>query len=197
MAKIVGSNGSDIIIGTEFNDLILGLAGADIITGDAGNDTIRGGAGADILYGDSGKDLLIGGTGNDILAGGYGIDTLTGGPGADRFDFGSPNEGTDIISDFVVADDTIVVSPRTFGGGLKPGEVIKPHQFRLGTSAGDASDRFIYNRNSGALYFDRDGTGPNKQVQIATLTNKPLLSHADIFVSEQFGFIANEGSVSV
>jgi Ca2+-binding RTX toxin-like protein len=195
MIKIVGSNGSDILVGTEFKDLILGLAGADIITGDAGNDTIRGGAGADILYGDLGRDLLIGEIGNDTLAGGYGRDTLTGGPGADRFDFGSPNEGTDIITDFVVADDTIVVSPRTFGGGLQPGAFIKPHQFRLGTSARDASDRFIYNQNSGALYFDRDGIGPSKQVQIATLTNKPLLSHADIFVSDQFGFIANEGIV--
>ncbi|MBE9191992.1 calcium-binding protein [Gloeocapsopsis crepidinum LEGE 06123] len=195
MAKIIGSNGSDILIGTESNDWILGLAGADILYGDAGSDTIRGGAGADILYGDSGKDLLIGGIGNDILAGGYGVDTLTGGSGTDRFSFSFPNQGTDIITDFVVADDTIVVSPRYFGSGLKPGAVIKPHQFRLGTTASDASDRFIYNRNSGALYFDRDGIGPSKQVQIATLTNKPLLSHADIFVSDQFGFIANEGIV--
>ncbi|PIG94032.1 calcium-binding protein [Gloeocapsopsis sp. IPPAS B-1203] len=195
MATIVGSNGSDILIGTEFNDLMLGLAGADILIGDAGNDTIRGGAGADILYGDFGKDLLIGGIGNDILAGGYGRDTLTGGPGADRFEFSAPNEGIDVITDFVVADDTIVVSPRYFGGGLQPGAVIRPHQFRRGTAAGDASDRFIYDRNSGALYFDRDGIGPSKQVQIATLTNKPLLSHADIFVSNQFGFIANEGIV--
>ncbi|AFZ32023.1 Hemolysin-type calcium-binding region [Gloeocapsa sp. PCC 7428] len=197
MAKIIGSNGSDIIVGTDFNDLILGLAGADIITGDGGNDTIRGGAGADILDGDSGRDLLIGGTGNDTLAGGSGRDTLTGGLGADRFNFDSPNEGTDIITDFIAADDTIVVSPRNFGGGLKPGETIKPHQFRLGTAAGDPSDRFIYDRKSGALYFDRDGIGPSKQIQLATIANKPLLSHADIFVSEQFGFIVFEDSVSV
>lgn len=62
---------------------------------------------------------------------------------------------------------------------------------------GKVLDRFIYERKSGTLYFDRDGIGSSKQIQLATLANKPLLSHADIFVSEQFGFIVFEDSVSV
>lgn len=42
-------------------------------------------------------------------------------------------------------------------------------------------DRFIYNQKTGALFFDIDGTGTTEQVQLATLTNKPLLTNGDIF----------------
>lgn len=131
-----------------------------------------------------------------VLAGGFGSDTLTGGSGADRFGFGFPNEGINTIRDFVVADDTIVVSAIGFGGGLKAGEAIEPSQFKLGNIAGDSSDRLIYNRNTGALYFDRDGTGSAKQVQIATLANKPAISNADIFVSPQVVGTTNNGNLS-
>jgi Ca2+-binding RTX toxin-like protein len=52
----------------------------------------------------------------------------------------------------------------------------------VGAAAHDRSDRFIYNRDSGALYFDADGTGGTRQIQLATLSNKPLLSTSDIVV---------------
>lgn len=197
MANLFGTNGSDVIVGTPANDKISTFSGSDVIAGLAGNDTINSGAGADVISGDAGRDILIGESGNDVLAGGAGYDTLIGGSGADRFSFGFPNEGIDTIRDFVVADDTIVVAANGFGGGLKAGEVIAPRQFRLGNTAGDASDRFIYNRNTGALYFDRDGTGSAKQVQIATLANKPALTNADIFVSPQVvAGTTNRGNLS-
>jgi len=129
------------------------------------------------------RDVLTGAQGNDILVGGSGRDTLTGGAGADRFAFSRPNEGIDIITDFVVADDRIDISATGFGGGLTARAAIKPGQFTYGKAAGDANDRFIYDRGSGALYFDVDGTGGAKQVQIAALTTKPLITNADIFVT--------------
>jgi Ca2+-binding RTX toxin-like protein len=52
----------------------------------------------------------------------------------------------------------------------------------LGTAAADTSDRFIYNQSTGALFFDSDGTGAIAQVQIATLTTKPVIGFDDIFV---------------
>ena len=202
MANFSGTNGIDIIDATPANDFISGLAGEDILTGDSGNDTINGGAdddiltgdsgndrlnggaGDDILTGDSGNDILIGELGNDLLTGNSGNDTLTGGGGADNFGFGTPRVGIDTITDFVAAD-TILVSATGFGGGLTPGAAIKASQFKIGAAAGDADDRFIYNRNTGALFFDVDGTGSTGQVQIATLSTKPLITNADIFVSPQ------------
>ncbi len=81
-----------------------------------------------------------------------------------------------------MADDTIVVSAAGFGGGLTPGSVITADEFRLGTVALDAGDRFIYNTSTGGLLFDVDGTGSIAALQIATLTTKPTLTNADILV---------------
>jgi Ca2+-binding RTX toxin-like protein len=182
---LIGEAGNDILTGGAGNDVLSGGANNDILNGGDGNDNLNGGAGRDILNGGAGRDTLTGRQGNDVLVGGFGSDTLSGGAGADDFAFGAPGQGIDIIRDFVLADDRIVVSASGFGGGLRAGAVINPGQFRLGAAAGDANDRFIYNRNNGALYFDRDGTGSAGQVQIVSLTNKPLLTNADIFVSNQ------------
>jgi Ca2+-binding RTX toxin-like protein len=46
-----------------------------------------------------------------------------------------------------------------------------------------ASQRFIYNTSTGALFFDADGNQTGfGAVQIATLSNKPLIGGNDIFV---------------
>ncbi|MCU0533641.1 MAG: calcium-binding protein [Hydrococcus sp. Prado102] len=145
-----------------------------ILTGTSGADTLRGGGG---------NDSLSSGTGNDVLVGGIGTDTLTGGMGADRFTFNSRNDRGDRITDFIPVDDTIVVSAAGFGGGLKAGGVLEASQFVLGTAAGDANDRFIYNRTDGALLFDIDGTGASASIRLATLSNLPTLTHADIAIA--------------
>lgn len=185
-----GRGGSDNILGGAGNDRLLGQGGNDRLVGESGNDSLNGGDGQDILVGGNGTDTLTGGQGNDILVGGIGNenDTLTGGGGADRFGFAFPSEGIDTITDFVVRDDTIVVSASGFRGGLRQGATITPDQFRYGSAAGDAQDRFIYNPNTGALFFDVDGTGSANQVRIATLSNKALITNADIFVSREVNF---------
>ena len=45
--------------------------------------------------------------------------------------------------------------------------------FRIGAAAADASDRIIYNDDTGALFFDQDGTGGAAQVRFATLDAEP------------------------
>jgi len=47
-------------------------------------------------------------------------------------------------------------------------------------AAHDATDRFIYNTTTGVLWYDRDGTGSNAAVQVATLTGHPALAFTDL-----------------
>ncbi|MEH2063666.1 MAG: hypothetical protein V7K50_15620 [Nostoc sp.] len=123
----------------------------------------------DIIKGLSGNDILTGGDGNDILIGGDGNDTLYGGHGTDTFVFNSFNEGLDQISDFAT-NELIQVSAAGFGGSLSAG-VLLANQFTLGESATTSTQRFIYNSNTGALFFDQDGSaGAFTQIQFAVLS---------------------------
>ncbi|MDZ8236949.1 proprotein convertase P-domain-containing protein [Nostoc sp. ChiQUE01b] len=152
-------------------------------TAGIGNDFLDGGTGNDTLTGGGGNDTLIGGTGNDVLVGGTGNDTLTGGSGSDRFTFNFRTEGIDKITDFSVIDDTIAVSRAAFGGGLVAGAAIAASQFFLGSAASTASQRFLYDKGNGSLFFDQDGTGVIAKIQIATLNTGLSLTNADIFVA--------------
>jgi Ca2+-binding RTX toxin-like protein len=131
----------------------------------------------------SGNDIVTGGRGSDTLVGGRGNDTLTGGGGTDSFSFSSPNDRTDTIADFSVADDTILVSAAGFGGGLVRGAAITPDQFVIGAAAVDAGDRFIYNNTNGALSFDVDGAGGAALIGIANLSANLPLTNNDIVVT--------------
>lgn len=155
---------------------------ANTIRGSAANNSLVGAAGNDTLIGFGGIDTLIGGIGNDSLIGGAGADRLTGNAGKDCFVFTSKTEGKDIITDFSVVDDTIYVSKAGFGGGLTAGAVVTAAQFRLGAAADDSSDRFIYNKSTGGLFFDIDGKGGIGQVQFATLSTNLALTNNDISV---------------
>jgi hypothetical protein len=152
------------------------------LIGTQGNDTLTGGAGNDKLRGKQGNDTLVGKAGNDILIGGIGNDILTGGDGADRFFRWYSTTGIDTITDFQVGEDTLYVSASGFGRGLVKGAAIAAAQFTLGSGASDSSDRFIYNQNTGALFFDADGTGSSGQIQIAQLSTGLAMTNANIVV---------------
>ncbi len=53
-------------------------------------------------------------------------------------------------------------------------------QFTIGSSAADERDRFIYNKDTGALFFDSDGTGALEQMQFAKLATGLAMTNADI-----------------
>jgi Ca2+-binding RTX toxin-like protein len=190
MATIIGTPGNDTLIGTPGNDNLIGDSGDDNLIGDSGddylrggpgNDYLRGGPGNDILLGDAGNDILLGDAGNDTLTGGAGNDTLTGGAGNDQFQFLSRgNEGIDTITDFTLGDK-LVFSASGFGGGLTVG-TLPASRFVLGSSATNASQRFIY--NNGNLFFDVDGSGSAGKQQIAILSGSPTLT------SQSFQIIA-------
>jgi Ca2+-binding RTX toxin-like protein len=159
--------------GNRLNNTLVGNTLSNRLVGRAGND---------VLLGNNGNDTLIGGAGNDQLTGGSGRDKLIGGAGKDSFYLTSARKrDRDTIVDFNAKDDTIFVSQSSFSRSLKVGQLASS-QFTLGASAADRDDRFIYNRRTGALFFDADGLGGVAQVQIAVIRNRSLLTRSDIVV---------------
>jgi serralysin len=178
-----GNNLDNELYGNEFNNVLSGGSGNDYCFSSFGDDTLIGGKGNDFLVAFNGNDRLDGDSGNDLLIGGLGNDLLTGGSGKDTFAFDSVIDGIDIIKDFRVVDDLIRVSWEVFGGGLTEG-TLKADQFRIGSSAKDSSDRFIYSKSTGALYFDRDGIGGSAQIQLAQLSKGLAMTHQNFYTIE-------------
>jgi Ca2+-binding RTX toxin-like protein len=82
-AKIIGTDGNDVIHGTPARDVIWGGKGDDTIYGSLGNDLLCGGPGADLIHGGRGNDEVDGGAGDDDRAiGDLGDDKVMGGAGA-------------------------------------------------------------------------------------------------------------------
>lgn len=158
------------------------------ITGNAGANRLSGTAFADRVEGGLGNDVLLGGAGSDTLVGGSGNDTLTGGEGADEFLFNfAPNatNNRDRIADFDPTQDVILLSRAVMAGLGTTLGTLSESAFRSGagiTTAGDATDRIIYNSTNGALYYDSDGTGRAAAVQLADLSGLPSLTFEDLLI---------------
>ena len=154
---------------------------ANIITGNGAANTLRGQGGDDTLSGGLGIDTLLGGAGTDILSGGAGNDIMTGGTGEDGFRFDTAlNAATnvDAITDFVVADDTIHLS-RTMFTGIASNGTLASGAFHLGTVAGDAGDRILYDAATGNIFYDADGAGGAAQILFAKVTAGTSLTNLD------------------
>jgi len=175
-----------LTLGDSLENLILiGFALLDNPINGTGNEldnTITGNDSNNILSGKQGNDALLGGGGDDRIVGGIGDDIITGGDGADRFYRWRSDTGVDTITDFQVGEDLLYFSAKGFGGNLVKGGVLGEEQFTLGISATTESNRFIYDTDTGNLFFDIDGTGDSQQVQIATLSSGLALSNTDIFI---------------
>jgi Ca2+-binding RTX toxin-like protein len=185
--------------GTEFPDFLVGTGGNDVLDGYEAEDRINGGGGHDKLYGGyhndtldggSGNDLLDGGSGYDLLYGGLGNDTLAGGEAKDWFVFNTkPHKSTnrDRIADYSVKDDTIWLDNKVFtrlgkSGSEKKPASLKKDFFTIGSKAKDKNDYIIYDNKKGVLYYDADGSGKVKVVEIATLSKKLAMTYKDFFI---------------
>jgi len=159
--------------------ITIGNRSTEVTAGSFAADTFVGGSGNDHFGGAAGNDILMGGNGNDTLSGGTGKDTLTGGSGKDFFLFDvTPNKlYPDVITDFSSRYDTFQLKRAVFKG--VPKGALASQAFVLGKAAKDADDRIIYDKGTGNLYYDADGTGHIAAVKIATLTNKAALSYHD------------------
>jgi Ca2+-binding RTX toxin-like protein len=167
----------------------LTLAGSSAIhgTGNTLANTITGNTGSNKLTGGAGNDTLSGGSGNDTLEGGTGNDSLVGGAGADIFRLASALNGStnvDRITDFSTVDDVLQLENSVFTQLTATG-VLSSASF-VASSTGnavDASDRVLYETDTGKLFYDADGSGTAVKVLVATLTTMPALTSADIFVT--------------
>jgi Ca2+-binding RTX toxin-like protein len=81
-----------------------------------------------------------------------------------------------------VNEDKLCFSASGFGGELVGHTMLSSAQFAIGSIAADTSDRFIYDSQTGSLFFDADGTGAIEQVQVATLSTGLAMTHNDIFI---------------
>jgi Ca2+-binding RTX toxin-like protein len=174
------------LAGSSFNDQLFGDNAGNVISGIM---YPASASGADQLSGRGGNDILFGYDGNDRLDGGLGIDRLTGGPGNDIFRFDTvPNtsKNRDVITDFANAvgnNDTVQLNDAVFAklgaGGTRP---LNPAFFHAGPAAADANDHIIYNKATGALFYDTNGNAAGGVILVATLTNHAILTAADFVV---------------
>jgi len=163
----------------------LTLTGSAAING-TGNElanSIRGNSARNVLRGMEGDDALNGSGGDDRLLGGPGNDTLTGGTGADEFQFDEAldtDTNRDDITDFNPAEDVMRLIGEVFP--TLATETLPASAFALGTAAGDAATRILYDQATGFLRYDADGNGPVAAVRFARLLNKPALTGASFNV---------------
>jgi serralysin len=151
----------------------------------AGNDTITGTNGNNTLKGYAGNDTIKALRGNDYLHGGIGNDKLYGGADRDQFVFDTRPTSTnkDTIYDFKVKDDTIRLENSIFtkigsNGYLKAGAFWTNNTGK----AHDKDDRIIYDKDSGVLYYDADGTGSGKAVAFTTISKNLSMTNKDVYV---------------
>ncbi|MBC7987901.1 MAG: pre-peptidase C-terminal domain-containing protein [Sphingomonadaceae bacterium] len=144
-----------------------------------------GGGGNDMLIGNEAANRLYGGGGNDTMIGRNGAsgrDNYRGGNGDDSFYVdGLDADHAKKIRDFGDGGDADVVLLEADSYGLAPG-ALDPNIFVVGTAAGDADDRFIYNDANGKLFFDADGNGAGAKVLIARFENLATLDATDFAV---------------
>jgi Ca2+-binding RTX toxin-like protein len=159
------------------------LAGNINGTGNNLGNLITGSAGANTLTGGVGTDTLNGLAGNDVLIGGVGIDTLTGGANNDFFVFNAPLSAAnrDIVTDFFAPQDTFRLENAVMPG-LGAAGALNANLFFAGAAAHDANDRIVYNKTTGALFYDANGNAAAGVTLLATLTTKPTLTAADFAV---------------
>ena len=202
-----GGTGTDALIGGAGNDTYVLGADSDSISDSADTDTITstvsrslaayatienltltgttaingiGNSLANTITGNAGNNMLDGGAGNDRLFGGLGMDVLIGGAGKDTFIFDTKlgTGNIDRIVDFSAKDDTIWLDDDIFTQIGKVGD-LSVDAFYIGTAAHDASDRVIWDKASGKLFYDADGSGIGAAIQFALLDKGLTLTVAD------------------
>jgi Ca2+-binding RTX toxin-like protein len=162
-------------------------AGADV---EILETTFSAGTQGIMLFGNETGNDVRGNNGDNTLGGGGGNDTLTGFAGSDHFQFRAaldPVFNVDAITDFNVADDTILLGRSVFTAFPNPGfsgvHELTAAEFRIGTAAQDASDRIIYNNVTGDLLYDADGVGGTAAIRFADVTPGLALTHLDFLVA--------------
>jgi serralysin len=206
-----GGTGNDILIGGAGADSLSGglgsdtasylgatagvyasLANASINTKDAKGDTyqsvenLTGSGYADRLNGSTLDNVIDGGAGEDIIKGYAGNDTLIGGAGGDIFVFNAAldeDNNVDVIVDFSPAEDIIQLEDAIFTQ-IGPVGTLASGAFRANASgtAQTATDRIIYETDTGKLFYDADGFFSGAAIHFAKLSPNLPLQNVDFVV---------------
>ena len=176
---LAGSGGLDRILSSVSIDLL----DATRVIGEIERVELTGSADIDVV-GNALDNGLVGNAGDNRIAGGAGSDVLTGGLGEDAFYFGENpgNSFVNRITDFSRTDDIIELDDDAFTG-FRGGPGLTSEKFLvLGTRAQDGNDVVLYDANTGAVYFDRDGAGGFAPQLFLVVEGAPPLDHTDFLV---------------
>jgi hypothetical protein len=178
-----GSLADQTIRGGAFNDRLFGFGGDDRLDGRGGDDRLDGGAGTDDLFGGAGNDVyIVRDAGDEVFENaGQGTDevltqvsyTLRVGAHVESL-VASPASGTAALDLGGSAfDDNITGNAganridRRGGSDRLTGLGGNDIFVRAGTVATDASDRIVYDSDTGRIYYDADGLGGAAQILFA------------------------------
>ena len=200
---IVGSTGADIFHGSAGNDsYTFNNAGDTIADGpDDGVDTVWATIGVDMrahdqienirlkdeagnatVFGNDADNLITGNASDNVIVPGLGVDSMYGDGGADTFVFGEADgtakQGIWDFSD----DDRVALESRFFVGLDKDGDgKLDDSAFAYGKVATTSGPQVLYDKNSGNLYYDSDGTGSKSPQLIVTMpTSRPFFGIGNI-----------------
>jgi predicted extracellular nuclease len=143
-----------LLTGNDLGNLLFGNAGANRLLGQGGDDSLAGGGG---------DDVVIGGLGADTLDGGDGQDRLQGQGGADTFILGTGGFDGDVIADYDLVADRLLVMAATLSPDLAPG-ALAANRFQANT-AGQATATggfFVFETDARKLWWDADGAGAER-----------------------------------
>jgi Ca2+-binding RTX toxin-like protein len=146
--------------------------------------TSNGGTMAINLTGNAVAQTVTGNAGVNVINGGLGNDKLAGLGGDDFFVFNTAlgSQNVDTITDFnYLSNDTFQFDDAVFGGIGGTG-ALNANFFVAATHALDSTDHIIYDRSTGALFYDADANGIGAAIQFATLANKVVLTASDFQV---------------
>lgn len=146
---------------------------SSIITGTPSNNLLRGTTDNDLISGLEGRDILVGGFGNDVLIGGLDSDTLIGGAGNDRFVINNFDERTDIIVDFNINEDALILS-----------QLFTSSNYKGVAPVDDGYLQFVQDGANTKVQVNPDGVGGFPFTTIAILNNVDAQSLAAV-VSNQ------------
>ena len=127
----------------------------------------------DIIKGTAGRDNLTGTDDNDVIIGFQGRDIITGGEGEDQFVYINMRDAGDIITDFEVGSDKIVLT-----------ELFNSIGYSGSSPINDGYVSFSSQGENTVLLIDADGTGGRRASNLLKVENVniDLFNNSDNFV---------------
>jgi len=150
----------------------------------SGSISLTGNSLSNIIKGNAGHNRILSGSGNDTLYGGSGNDVLYGGSGSDKFVFDtapSSRSNKDQILDWDYRYDTIYLENAVFKALRKSG-TLSASSFKLGSKASDGNDYVGYNKATGDVWYDSNGSKSGGQVTFANIGKNKTLAYTDFYV---------------